>query len=62
MINKMYKINKDSVIKLSVIKWLSICDLFKLPVPSKLVGVYFINTQCITKYCIRSIWNTFKQY
>jgi len=41
MIKKIYKNNRDDVIKLSVVKLLSISDLFKLPVPSKLVGVFF---------------------
>jgi len=44
MVQKIYKNNRDDVIKLSVVKLLSISDLFKLPVSSKLVGVFFVNT------------------
>jgi len=36
--------NSDDVIKLSVVKLLSTSDLFKLPVQSKLVGIFFVNT------------------
>jgi len=41
MIKKIHKNNRDDVNKLSIVKLLSISDLFKLPVPSKLVGVFF---------------------
>jgi hypothetical protein len=41
IMKQIYKINAYNVIKLSVVKLLSMSNLFKLPVPSKLVGVFF---------------------
>lgn len=45
----MYKVNSEneSIIKLSVVKFLIVKDLFLIPVPSKLVGVFSINSNHI---------------
>lgn len=46
IINDNFKIikNNDDIIKLSVVKFLTVTDLFLKPVPSRVVRVYSVNT------------------
>jgi len=50
MIKKIYKLNSknDSSIKLSVVKYLTVNNLFLEPVPSRLVGVFSVKTDHIS--------------
>jgi len=65
MIKNLYKLNSknDSTIKLSVVKFLTVNNLFLQPVPSGLVGVFSVKTDHISNVYDISVNNViFKSF